>query len=232
MNKKYICEICNYSSNRHSNYNRHMASKKHVNKATNNITLNTEKLIKNTKINHKPIKSFQCNYCYKEIIYKKNLMRHYNNCKSYKNYLIEQLQENLKEKNTIIVELNNTINVINKQASDKDELVYNMINKLNNFSKKRKKKRTRRQKIPATVRNTIWKLHVGNKTETKCFCCSVEPITKGNFDCGHIISDSEGGKIKLDNLRPICGLCNKSMGTQDMMEFMKEFGYDYLKLEL
>ncbi len=64
-----------------------------------------------------------------------------------------------------------------------------------------------------------------------CYCCSVEPITKGNFECGHIISEKEGGEVKLENLRPICGLCNKSMGTKNMLEFMKQYGYNIKQIK-
>ena len=43
-----------------------------------------------------------------------------------------------------------------------------------------------------------------------------------NFECGHIIPESKGGETTQDNLLPICGLCNKSMATKNMNEFIKE----------
>ena len=46
-----------------------------------------------------------------------------------------------------------------------------------------------------------------------------------NFDCGHIKSERFGGSNTLDNLKPICRLCNNSMGTTNMNEFMKEYGF-------
>ena len=81
------------------------------------------------------------------------------------------------------------------------------------------------RKIPATVRNTVWYKYI-NKGDPKCFCCKTEPITKGNFECGHIISHTEGGDMSIENLRPICSLCNKSIGKINMIEFMKTYGYD------
>ena len=82
------------------------------------------------------------------------------------------------------------------------------------------------KKIPASVRNKVWVTHLGRVYEANCVCCGVEPITKSNFECGHIVSRKDGGEISIQNLRPICSLCNKSMGTMNMMEFMKKYGYD------
>ena len=65
---------------------------------------------------------------------------------------------------------------------------------------------------------------MGKVAEGKCFCCKVETISKANFECGHVQSEHEGGDVTIDNLRPICSLCNKSMGTRNMTEFMQEFG--------
>lgn len=81
-----------------------------------------------------------------------------------------------------------------------------------------------KEKIPATVRNAVWVTYNGKVLQTNCWCCGVEPITKGNFECGHIVSEKNGGKVNLDNLRPICGLCNKSMGIKNMNDFMEKYG--------
>ena len=48
-------------------------------------------------------------------------------------------------------------------------------------------------------------------------------IDSFNFECGHIISDYNKGKISLDNLRPICSSCNKSMGRQNWDDFENRF---------
>lgn len=55
-----------------------------------------------------------------------------------------------------------------------------------------------------------------------CWCCHVEPITIGNFHCGHVVSKATGGKLTLTNLRPICALCNGSMGTKNLIEFVRK----------
>ncbi len=59
-----------------------------------------------------------------------------------------------------------------------------------------------------------------------CQCCKVNTITFTNFDCGHILSERLGGSNTLDNLKPICRLCNNSMGTRNMNEFIEEYGFN------
>jgi hypothetical protein len=87
------------------------------------------------------------------------------------------------------------------------------------------KKYKRKEHIPATVRNYIWNIHV-SKTQSSgiCYCCNVEIISKANFHAGHIIAEANGGPVHVDNLRPICALCNSSMGKMNMLDFMVKYG--------
>lgn len=85
------------------------------------------------------------------------------------------------------------------------------------------------QSLPKTVRNTVWKIYNNNLIEGLCYCCNIEVITIGNFECGHIISRYDGGSDNIYNLRPICSLCNKSMGTMNMDKFMEKYGYNTFK---
>ncbi|ARF08475.1 HNH endonuclease [Catovirus CTV1] len=84
-----------------------------------------------------------------------------------------------------------------------------------------------KKKIPSAVRNKVWNTYVGiDKAIDKCFCCNDEPITKTNFQYGHIISEAKGGEINVLNLRPVCSNCNLSMGTQNMIDFMKQYKFN------
>ena len=89
--------------------------------------------------------------------------------------------------------------------------------------KKKTKVIIKKEKIPATIRNQVWSKY-NNIKDPKCWCCKTEPITRNNFECGHVISEYNKGTVHLDNLRPICSLCNKSMGTKNMIEFMEKYG--------
>lgn len=81
--------------------------------------------------------------------------------------------------------------------------------------------------LPATVRNVVWNTYIGvdNKSGI-CLCCNSEKIGYANFECGHILARANGGNDTIGNLRPICSLCNKSMGTKNMRDFIDNFGFD------
>ena len=80
--------------------------------------------------------------------------------------------------------------------------------------------------LPAAVRSAVWNTTIGiEKGMGYCFCCGKTPIFQSNFECGHIIARKKGGKQTIPNLRPICGTCNKSMGTRNMLEFMSQYGF-------
>uniref|UniRef100_A0A6C0EA71 HNH domain-containing protein n=1 Tax=viral metagenome TaxID=1070528 RepID=A0A6C0EA71_9ZZZZ len=78
-------------------------------------------------------------------------------------------------------------------------------------------------KIPAIKRMQVWDYYIGlDIGRTQCHCCKINPITQFEFHCGHIMSEAKGGDLSIQNLRPICGKCNRSMGTQNMADFMKK----------
>jgi P4 family phage/plasmid primase-like protien len=85
----------------------------------------------------------------------------------------------------------------------------------------------KKEKIPSTVRNTVWNKYIGKNNEKGlCFCCNTEDISSANFHCGHVVSEKNGGKVTIDNMRPLCSQCNTSMGSSNMEEFMKKYGFE------
>lgn len=86
----------------------------------------------------------------------------------------------------------------------------------------------RRQKIKSSKRRLVWKTYIGmTHGEVPCLCCKSNNIDMFNFHCGHVVSNAEGGTIDLSNLRPICSVCNSTMGAMDMRQFAKEeFGVE------
>ena len=83
----------------------------------------------------------------------------------------------------------------------------------------------KRGNIPRALRYAVWEKYLGKNNEAKCCCCKNTTISITNFDCGHIKSNKDGGKIHIDNLKPICKTCNSSMGTTNMDEFIKKYGF-------
>ena len=76
----------------------------------------------------------------------------------------------------------------------------------------RTKKYVPKKQIPKAIRQQVWIKFIGKKFENKCdiiWCRNI--INVFNFHAGHIVPDSKGGLINIDNLRPICSNCNLSM---------------------
>lgn len=80
----------------------------------------------------------------------------------------------------------------------------------------------RKKTIPKTIRNQVWRKYCGNKLDSKCFCCDRE-LAYECWEAGHVIAESNGGNTDIENLRPVCMSCNRSMGKTNMIEFMKEY---------
>ena len=81
-------------------------------------------------------------------------------------------------------------------------------------------------KISQSLRQQVWTKHSNNLSEIKCICCNLNIINAFTFECGHIIAKSKDGKCNINNLVPICGLCNKSMSNIDMDIFMEKHNYN------
>lgn len=91
------------------------------------------------------------------------------------------------------------------------------------IKEKYKPKKTKRKTIPKKVRIMVWNKYIGKeKGIGDCYCCG-EEIHSMDFHVGHIVAVANGGSDKIDNLRPICSCCNKSMGTENMDEFKKRY---------
>jgi len=71
-----------------------------------------------------------------------------------------------------------------------------------------------KKKIPMALREQVWLLYLGDRVfKQKCTVKWCEnQITPFSFEVGHNIPESKGGTIDIDNLRPICYKCNRSMG--------------------
>ena len=76
-----------------------------------------------------------------------------------------------------------------------------------------------RKAIPKKIRGEVWTNHFGTTTKGACFCCKKELDIFDDWHAGHIIAHSNGGTSAALNLRPVCGSCNLSMGTENMDAF-------------
>jgi 5-methylcytosine-specific restriction endonuclease McrA len=73
----------------------------------------------------------------------------------------------------------------------------------------------RKTKIPLALREQVWIRKMGHRFDGKCrvsWCRN--RISVFDFQSGHNVPESRGGKTDLDNLIPICSRCNNSMGDR------------------
>ena len=75
--------------------------------------------------------------------------------------------------------------------------------------------RNKKKPISKKLKEEVWIKHFGEIFSAKCpiSWCS-HKITVFCFDAGHNIPESKGGRTAIDNLIPICGECNRSMGDR------------------
>ena len=80
------------------------------------------------------------------------------------------------------------------------------------------KSSNKKARINQALRRAVW--NGSNK------CCNVckKTLEEGDFECGHIIAESEGGPTTLSNLTVLCNKCNKSIGTENVNDFKKRYG--------
>lgn len=80
-----------------------------------------------------------------------------------------------------------------------------------------------RKSIPKSVKVAVWERYFGKQLRGKCMCCGVTEITRDECEMCHIIAVANGGENSVDNLKPGCKNCNRSMGTQDFNEYKREY---------
>jgi len=75
--------------------------------------------------------------------------------------------------------------------------------------------KNKKKTISKKLKEEVWIKHFGEIFSAKCpiSWCS-HKITVFCFDAGHNIPESKGGRTAIDNLIPICGECNRSMGDR------------------
>lgn len=91
------------------------------------------------------------------------------------------------------------------------------------------KPKGKKEKITAALREAVWIQKMGRVFEAKCpvvWCPN--RITVFDFQSGHNVPESKGGKTNIDNLLPICARCNICMGDRYTID---EWSTMYMSLE-
>lgn len=73
-----------------------------------------------------------------------------------------------------------------------------------------------RAKIPAVMREKVWKKVQNNICDAGvCFICD-NALRYQDMECGHIVAHALGGCDDVDNLMPVCKVCNRDMGIMNL----------------
>ncbi len=87
-------------------------------------------------------------------------------------------------------------------------------------SKKEVKKTYKKKYISLVMKKKVWEKYIGLEIgQQKCKICNINYIQQMSFSCGHVVAEKNGGKTKIENLRPICQSCNSSMNIENMKTF-------------
>jgi len=230
---KFICSRCGHGFDLKANLTAHLQNKTPCQAKLQDISRDV--LLEQFKNPTPKNPQVECMYC-KKLVGKVNISRHMKTCKERPLQVIQQEEisndEETKASSTcndrqVIQELRQLVKLLteeNKRLNNSQVKVVLNLNGQTIYNKDNKK--YKKKNIPHTVKINCWNTHVGELVpKTKCLCCKNVDITQHNFHCGHIIAESNGGTYKMDNLLPICNVCNSSMGSTNMNEFKKMYGF-------
>jgi 5-methylcytosine-specific restriction endonuclease McrA len=83
-------------------------------------------------------------------------------------------------------------------------------------------KSSQRKPCPKAVKDAVWLKYFGYEMIGKCYVCG-KPISYMDFEVGHNKPFTKGGEWNINNLRPICRTCNRSMGTMTIEAFKRKY---------
>lgn len=72
--------------------------------------------------------------------------------------------------------------------------------------------------IDRQLRKQVWMQHSESECSAECSACG-EAIDVFSFVCGHVVSRFSGGETVVSNLKPVCALCNRDMGAENLNEY-------------
>jgi hypothetical protein len=177
--------------------------------------------------------------CCNKLLSKSHLSRHKKTCKQRQKQTEEPAEhvdtDNVSNETLLqLAELRNQVSEMHEKHSSEIQTLKECISSLQALqhsddtanasqSSATSKQQRKKTKITQAMRIVCWNTHIGEEIgKTSCLCCKTNYITQHNFHCGHVVAEANGGKVQIENLRPICAVCNNSMGTMNMKEFALE----------
>ena len=111
----------------------------------------------------------------------------------------------------------NTIVIRGKNGERDADIRRDILEQLRNFVMPAAAEPKRRA-IPIKKRKALWKTYFGAAESGACQCCDA-PIQEKGWEQAHILAVANGGGNELPNLVPTCVSCNRSMGTENLLDW-------------
>ena len=212
-----ICKFCEQEFPTVSSLNRHMKTAKYCNTGKEKITHN-------------------CSFCSKKLSSKNMLKYHTKICKvrlkseSVKTDITLELMNQVQRIKLEIDDLKSQQQIIRQHINTNLAENENETEEIKEENKEEIKEETsvqqpyKKKAIPKSLKMLVWHTYIGKEVGlAKCLCCKNKEITQMDFDCGHVVAESRGGLTTVNNMRPICAKCNRSMKAMDMNDFIEKY---------
>ena len=194
---EHTCRRCGYTTGKKSNIKNHLQNIKECTPLYSDVPRET--LLEELEITAEP--DLCCSGCQKILCNKYCVQRHKLGCAAHKQHL--QVLELTTRMETMVEQ---------EPAPPPEQEV------------KPPRRAYIKKKIPAALRAAVWNTHVGEEFgRVPCPVCKTNNITQLNFNCGHVIAEANGGTASVENLLPICGTCNSSMGSMNLHKFTRKY---------
>jgi len=139
---------------------------------------------------------------------------------------MDGFQQSIKENTKIVVNTLNNGPAVKEILAGFPLFLQILMCSIDEFKDKDNTRTTRKPEKVAIGNNRkteVWNAYIGEETgKAKCWCCGKRDITSRDFVAGHVIPECDGGTIDVTNLRPICAMCNGSMGSKNMISWRKK----------
>jgi hypothetical protein len=119
---------------------------------------------------------------------------------------MSELNEPSEPSNSTLYQLKEDARIANNKVAE----MYKTLGQINPIKK---------EPFTEWFKNTIWRKNNGTLECVLCPVCSLNTISIDSFHAGHILPESKGGMMCLENIIPICSECNTHMGSRHLYWF-------------
>jgi len=116
-------------------------------------------------------------------------------------------------------EIKESLYQVKEVARIANNKVAKMYKSLNAGPKNLTKSISKKEAFTPWYKKNIWRKVNGILDKVPCPVCSQELISIDSFSAGHILPESKGGMICIENIIPICTDCNIQMGSRHLYWF-------------